>query len=60
MLSSGLCLCLLVDQAGQIGESGSLGRKVWGEGRGYSEILRWQSPPVSIKDHVILALMDML
>jgi hypothetical protein len=29
------------DRAGQIGESGSLGREGWGEGRGYSEVLRW-------------------
>jgi hypothetical protein len=29
------------DRAGQIGESGSLGREGWGEGRGYFEIPMW-------------------
>jgi hypothetical protein len=29
------------DWVGQIGKSGSLGREVWGEGCGYSEIPRW-------------------
>jgi hypothetical protein len=29
------------DRVGQIGESGSLGRERWGEGRGYSEVPRW-------------------
>jgi hypothetical protein len=33
-----VCWC---DRAGQIGESGSLGREGWGEGRGYSEVPRW-------------------
>jgi hypothetical protein len=28
-------------RAGQIRESGSLRRKEWGEGRGYSEVPRW-------------------
>jgi hypothetical protein len=28
-------------RAGQLGESGSFGREGWGEGRGYSEVLRW-------------------
>jgi hypothetical protein len=41
MLSRGLCLCLLVDWAGQIGESGALRREGWGEGRSYSEDPRW-------------------
>jgi hypothetical protein len=45
------------DQAGQIGESGSLKMEGWGEGRGYSKILRWSPPPVSIKDLIVLALM---
>jgi hypothetical protein len=45
------------DQAGQIGESGSLEMEGWGEGRGYSKILRWSPPPVSIKDLIVLALM---
>jgi hypothetical protein len=31
------CCC---DRAGQIGESGSLRREGWGEGRGYSEVPR--------------------
>jgi hypothetical protein len=26
------------DRAGQLGESGSLGREEWGEGRGYFEV----------------------
>jgi hypothetical protein len=29
------------DQAGQLGERGSLGREGWGEGRGYSDVLMW-------------------
>jgi hypothetical protein len=29
------------DWVGQIGESRSLRREGWGEGRGYSEVLRW-------------------
>jgi hypothetical protein len=29
------------DRAGQIGESGSLGREGWGEERGYSEVPKW-------------------
>jgi hypothetical protein len=33
-----VCGC---DRAGQLGESGSLERKGWGEGRGYSEDPRW-------------------
>jgi hypothetical protein len=33
-----VCCC---DRAGQIRESGSLEREEWGEGRGYSEVLRW-------------------
>jgi hypothetical protein len=33
-----VCCC---DWAGQIRESGSLGREEWGEGRGYSEVPRW-------------------
>jgi hypothetical protein len=28
------------DRARQLGESGSLGREEWGEGRGYFEVLR--------------------
>jgi hypothetical protein len=28
------------DRAGQLGESGSLGREGWGEGRGYSKVPR--------------------
>jgi hypothetical protein len=41
MLSRGLYLCLLVHPAGQIGESGALEREGWGEGHGYSEVIRW-------------------
>jgi hypothetical protein len=52
-----LCCC---DRAGQLGESGSLGREWWGEGHGYSEVPRWYPPPMSIKDHIILVLMDKL
>jgi hypothetical protein len=52
-----VCCC---DWVGQIGESGSLGREGWGEGRGYSNFSRWYPPPVLIKDRVILALMDKL
>jgi hypothetical protein len=33
-----VCCC---DQVGQIGESESLKRERWGEGRGYSEVPRW-------------------
>jgi hypothetical protein len=29
------------DRTEQIGESGSLRREGWGEGRGYSEVPRW-------------------
>jgi hypothetical protein len=29
------------DRAGQMGESGSLRREGWREGRGYSEVLGW-------------------
>jgi hypothetical protein len=29
------------DRAGQLGESGSLRREGWGEGRGYFEVVRW-------------------
>jgi hypothetical protein len=43
------------DRVGQIGESGSLRRKGWGEGRGYSEVPRWYPPLVLIKDRVVLA-----
>jgi hypothetical protein len=32
-----VCDC---DRAGQLGESGSLGREWWGEVRDYSEVLR--------------------
>jgi hypothetical protein len=42
------------DRAGQLGERGSLGKEGRGEGRGYSEVLRWKPPSVSIKDHVVL------
>jgi hypothetical protein len=28
------------DRVGQFGERGSLGREGWGEGHGYSEVLR--------------------
>jgi hypothetical protein len=52
-----VCCC---DRAGQIRESGSLEREEWGEGRGYSEVLRWLPPLVSFKDYVILAPMDKL
>jgi hypothetical protein len=40
-VSRGLCLYFCCDWAGQIEESGSLGMKGWGEGLGYSEVLRW-------------------
>jgi hypothetical protein len=33
-----VCCC---DRAGQVGESGSLGRERWGEGYGYSDVPRW-------------------
>jgi hypothetical protein len=33
-----VCYC---DQAGQLGESGTLGREGWGEGREYSEVQKW-------------------
>jgi hypothetical protein len=29
------------DRAGQLGESGSLRREGWGEGRGYSKVPKW-------------------
>jgi hypothetical protein len=43
MMSSGyvhvhVCCC---DRAWQLEESGSLRREGWGEGHGYSEVLRW-------------------
>jgi hypothetical protein len=47
-----VCCC---DRVGQIGESRTLGRGGRGDGRGYSKVLRWQPPPVSIKDRIILA-----
>jgi hypothetical protein len=46
-----------VTEWGNKEESGSLRREGWGEGHGYSEVLRWQPPPVWIMDHLILALM---
>jgi hypothetical protein len=33
-----VCWC---DRAGQLGESGSLERDEWGEGRGYFEVPMW-------------------
>jgi hypothetical protein len=45
----------LCDRAGQIGESGALGREGWGAAGGYSEAPRWYPLPASIKDGVILA-----
>jgi hypothetical protein len=41
MMSRGLRLCWLCDQAGQLGKSGALGREGWGAGQGYSEAPRW-------------------
>jgi hypothetical protein len=43
------------DRAGQSGESGSLRREGWGDGRGYSDAPRLLPPPMLIKDHTILA-----
>jgi hypothetical protein len=45
------------DRGGELGESCSRRREGRGEGCSYSEVLRWQPPPVSIKDCVVLALM---
>jgi hypothetical protein len=47
-------LCCLCDRAGQIEESRAFRREGWGVGHGYSEVPRWQSPLVSIKDRVVL------
>jgi hypothetical protein len=41
MMNRDLCLYCWCDRVGQIGESGSLGREGWGEGRGYSKVPRW-------------------
>jgi hypothetical protein len=38
------------DRGGELGESCSRRREGRGEGCSYSEVLRWQPPPVSIKD----------
>jgi hypothetical protein len=43
MMSRGYVYLLVCwrDRAGQLGDSGALGREGWGEGHGYSEVPRW-------------------
>jgi hypothetical protein len=48
------------DRVGQLGEMVSLGREERGECCGYSEVPRLQPPPMSVKDHVVLAPMASL